>query len=677
MPNDDQSQKPGRWVAFKQAALYKYFSVDYRSLALFRVMLSLVLLWDLRLRWDVLAELYSNSGMTYNHTQLWAPHSPYDFSLLFTASTTSVAGGMMVICLLVYLSLLFGFKTRIAHVLALLCHVSLNTRAAWLENGGDMTVNILLLWTMFMPLGARFSLDSLFASFKAVKESASGLNERTPLFKESYTTLGQPRYYSWAIFCIMLQLCVIYIFNTIHKTGETWMQGTSVHYVLHQDALATYAAVWVREHVPFKILWFLSWFTLVIEAAATLLILTPVYTKWARRLAIVLLAGLHLNFALFLELRVFGYIMLCFHPFLLDGSEFDAWVKWRQKKLPIVRVFYDGDCGICYLAARTLARLDLYGRLELFPNSREEMLPPSSEAGANYAALAEESLLAWIPGTTEVKSYADAFALLSSVLPFGFFLSLPFKLPGSKQLFNFAYSKLAPNRAEASAFIGNAACGIREQGGPTTLIQALSPARLNLRQRGAQLVQFYTILVTLAFTGEILNANGAVHKAFKGHEIPALHHFFVDGVRTYQHWRMFAPSAPTEDFYLLIEAKTKDGRIIDPFNMRTSRVAPIQFDYIPFRLNQNALLTHVSMLLPYRNQYWDAFAAWIFAYHERTGKAEDQIVSFKAFRVTDVSPPPGETIPTKVKKVFTYSRTNPELKNAPKEGAPVVKAVKQ
>ncbi|HKU43669.1 MAG TPA: hypothetical protein VJR89_36170, partial [Polyangiales bacterium] len=48
--------------------------------------------------------------------------------------------------------------------------------------------------------------------------------------------------------------------------------------------------------------------------------------------------------------------------------------------------------------------------------------------------------------------------------------------------------------------------------------------------------------------------------------------------------------------------------------------------------------------------YTTAFQEWILRYHERTGRPEDRILSFKAYKLSDRSPPLGQTKPTHFKR---------------------------
>ena len=141
--------------------------MDARSAALGRIAVSIVLLIDLLRRIPVLHLFYANDGLLPNHTLLWRPPTQWMFSSFFMASLPGEAALGFVICGLVYLALLVGWRTRLMRLLALICVLSLHGRVTLVENGGDWTLGELMLWSSFLPLGRRFSIDALRASLTA------------------------------------------------------------------------------------------------------------------------------------------------------------------------------------------------------------------------------------------------------------------------------------------------------------------------------------------------------------------------------------------------------------------------------------------------------------------------------------------------------------------------------
>jgi hypothetical protein len=292
-----------------------YLTVDPRSLGLFRVGFGLVLLSDLVRRWVGLEFWYANSGLLPNHTLLWRPPAERMFSLFFTISSVREAQLGFVVCGVVYVMFLFGYRTRWAQLLALVARVSLNSRLAVLENGGDMVMDLLCLLTLPLPLGLRFSLDAVATAQHEAR--ASGAGARLPDWARRPVV-------SVAVLGLLLQFSAIYFFNAASKNGLAWRDGSAVHYALHQDKLVTWLGVWMREHLPGPALHALTRATLATEWLGCLLLITPVFVKQARLVAVCLMPLLHLGFALGLNLGGFSPAMMSFFPLLLCAEHWQT-----------------------------------------------------------------------------------------------------------------------------------------------------------------------------------------------------------------------------------------------------------------------------------------------------------------------------------------------------------------
>jgi len=296
-----------------------YLTVDRRSLGAFRIGFGLVLLSDLLRRWAELRFWYTNSGLLPNHTLLWRPPATHSFSLFFTLSSLLEAELGFALCAVGYVMFLLGYRTRWAQVLTLLARVSLNSRLAVLENGGDMVMDLLCLLTLVLPLGARFSLDALGAPLRE--------DDHTPnaaLASERRRDAALRPVESVAVLGLLLQFATIYYFNAAAKTGAAWRDGSAVHYALHQDKLVTWFGVWMREHLPVSALHALTWSTLTTEWLGFVLIVSPVFVRQARLLAVCLMPALHLGFALGLNLGSFSPAMISFFPLLLTTEHWDG-----------------------------------------------------------------------------------------------------------------------------------------------------------------------------------------------------------------------------------------------------------------------------------------------------------------------------------------------------------------
>ena len=146
---------------FVQHFVSTYLTADARSLAAGRIALAAVLLLDLVKRWVQLGSWYTNEGLVPNHTLLWRPSFAHVFSFFYMASYTHEAVLGFVVCALAYTALLVGLYTRAAQVLSMVCVMSLHGRLLLFDNGGDVVLGLLAIWTAFLPTGRRFSVDAV------------------------------------------------------------------------------------------------------------------------------------------------------------------------------------------------------------------------------------------------------------------------------------------------------------------------------------------------------------------------------------------------------------------------------------------------------------------------------------------------------------------------------------
>jgi hypothetical protein len=286
-----------------------YLTLDDRSLAAGRIGLALVLLFDLVRRVPGIATWYSNDGLLPNHMLLWQPTYDHALSLFYVASYRYEVAIGFGLCAVAYLMLLLGWRTRLAQILSLVAVLSLHARVLFLQNGGDVVLSEICLWTSFLPTGRRCSLDALR---RARAGGADGAG--------ASVGPSDHRVQSIACLAILLQLAAIYFFNWIQKSGQTWADGSAVHYALQADGQVTRLGVWLRPHLTLEVSRLLTESTKLVEAMAWVLILVPFATSAARLSVIVLLVGLHAGFSLCLNLGIFTPAMIACLPNLIPAA---------------------------------------------------------------------------------------------------------------------------------------------------------------------------------------------------------------------------------------------------------------------------------------------------------------------------------------------------------------------
>jgi len=385
-----------------------YFSIAPQTLALVRIALSSLLLVDLARRAQVLSVFYTNAGLYPNHRLLWSPPREYALSFLFALSSELEVSAAFGVIALIYLALLVGWHTRWMQVLSWLSFVSLTVRVDPLAHGADFVLSALLLWTAFLPLGRRFSLDALLASLREPEEQSCSELEVRAAARDDSPVL------SWAVLAATLQLSVIYYFNAIHKSGWTWRTGSAVHYLVHQERVVTQLGLFLREHAPIPVFRAMSYGTLLVEGVLPLLILSPWGRPWTRRYAIALIFGLHTSIALLANVGMLSPVMMTFSLLLVDARLWQS-LRERAQRRQRLQAHVDESCGLSWQLARLLKRLDTYGRLQLHALSE---LAPDTRARTAGAS--------WIVCTdTAAVVREGSFSACVTALPCGWLLRWP------------------------------------------------------------------------------------------------------------------------------------------------------------------------------------------------------------------------------------------------------------
>ncbi len=398
-----------------------YLASDRRTLGLTRILLGFFLVFDLFRRTPDWWKMFSNDGVLPTHVNLWRPQSN-GWSLFNAFSTRPELWALWAFGLAVFFCLMIGFKTKVMQILAAIYVASMNGRVLLIENGGYVVHNLLLLWTAFLPLGDRFSVDALLASLKARREStAAELNDRT-----TDTAAWRVRpHVSFAALVIVLQLSAIYAFNVIHKTGPAWHDGTGVHYVLWVDRMVNPIIGVTREHIPPWVIIILTKSVMGMEAGLPLALLSPLARTWARRVALLFITLLHVGFGSTFVLGPFAWALTVFSVLLISRDDWELMLRTmrRTHRARILR-FAPAD-PVALLQCRLLKRMDKWQLLRFEADSLARGLevtvpalgdqPESRKAGA--AALYHA--LRALPG-------GPIFAWLAPVVAAGFRLALAF-----------------------------------------------------------------------------------------------------------------------------------------------------------------------------------------------------------------------------------------------------------
>ncbi len=294
------------------------FTIDLRSLALFRMGLALCILADVCTRCGDLLAHYTDRGIYPRaiHFQL-AEDASSLWSIHTTNGTTLFIALLFLLQILAACFLLLGWRSRWATFACWLLACSLRYRNPYVCNGGDVILVILLFWSLFLPLGARYSLDA-------------ARNRTHPLPQ----SLCSP-----ATAALLLQVCLIYWVSALTKFDPSWRtEGTALQDALFLESFHTPLSPLVAE-LPGAWLRFFTISTLYLEEAGPVLALLPFFRGWLRAgMAVTFMAFHLLGIAAILNIGLFPLICavawLPFLPACIWRGRRSRTVLWEQPRPP-------------------------------------------------------------------------------------------------------------------------------------------------------------------------------------------------------------------------------------------------------------------------------------------------------------------------------------------------------
>ena len=313
--------------------LNKNYSLDSRSLALFRVYVAVILLVNyLFTRLPFFDLFHSEKGLL--------PIKDLMNSDRFSAQTTSLnflySGdgfqiflfGLAIVCAVF---LLIGYRTKWALFGSWILLASIHAKNPLIINSGDTLLVLLLFWSILLPLNSHFSVDK-------------ALDEKTiKPFKE----------FSIATFCLIGQMLLLYMFSGLSKTGTAWTDGSAVYYSLMLDNFRTQWGDILLQYP--EVMRYLTHLTHYFFETALPWVFVFLAWWWPVRILLVLLMiGFHFSLNLFLELGLFAWIAISGWLVILPSefwNKLNKLLPGAQRKLS---VYYDEDCFFCRKGVRLI-----------------------------------------------------------------------------------------------------------------------------------------------------------------------------------------------------------------------------------------------------------------------------------------------------------------------------------
>lgn len=244
-----------------------WLALDLRSLALFRILLASLVILDVVTRLGDVGAFYTDGGVLPRAAALAWPHlgAARWLCAFMGSGSAPFQVAVMLLIVLSACTLLIGRQTRLmtAVVWILLC--SMHLRDILVCDRGSKYLELMLFWSMFLPLGACWSWD---ARHQARPRSQD----------QSYRSL--------ATVALVAQFAMIYFFAALLKSGPAWISRfDAVYWSLRSALFATPLSLWL-SHFPALCKAFTP-LVLAFEFGIPLLLFWP----WAHRLTRTLVVG--------------------------------------------------------------------------------------------------------------------------------------------------------------------------------------------------------------------------------------------------------------------------------------------------------------------------------------------------------------------------------------------------
>lgn len=360
----------------------RWWELDLRSLALFRVLLGLFVLLTLASFWGDTSAFFTDAGVLPRVDLVESPYA--NLWLCFHMGSGTWLSQAFLNALLGFFAvgLMAGWRTPWMVAGCWILLNSLQVRNPFVGDRGDLQLSLMLFWAFFLPLGAAWSADAKAG--------------RTPWGKER----------GLAAAALVTQFGLIYLFAAYYKNGPFWLtRGDGLEHSLISPLFATDFSLWLAESAH-GYLRLGNYSVIAGELFVAMLLLCPWTVGTVRPIAVALLLLFHLGVAALFQLGLFPWIGALL-PLALLPKEF--WEGWGRR----LAAFGDRRFGEVRLVEPPLAwekgrTVFLLGCLLLAVSSNFLGTP----AGRSWGAPG------WISGVSDGLRLSQHWDLFSPIPPY-------------------------------------------------------------------------------------------------------------------------------------------------------------------------------------------------------------------------------------------------------------------
>ena len=291
---------------------WRVFGCDVRSLAIFRIALSCLVFY-------VAVDLFQHAEGFYSELgfldgTMAKQVSPDSFSLNYLSDTVVFQKTIFITLAAVAVLLGIGWFSRVAAFVCWILVVSVHVRNPLVLYSADTLLRVLLFWSMFIPLGRTWSVDSWLGRRKRVG-SKDGIGSADVI-----CSVGTA--------CLILQICIMYWTSGFAKLSETWFDGTAMQYVLRLDAYSRPFGQWILNYP--MLVEGITRVTPVVELMVPLLLFLPFWTERIRLGVVAFFLCFHVGIDLSLDVGKFGVVsVIAWLPFVpsIFWNHFGRWER--------------------------------------------------------------------------------------------------------------------------------------------------------------------------------------------------------------------------------------------------------------------------------------------------------------------------------------------------------------
>ncbi len=251
-----------------------------------RIGITLTLLLDLMLRLGDLEAHYTDTGVLPLEALFRYGWNQSYVSFYTITSSLPILAGLFFINIICVMCLLVGYRTRLFSVVCWIFLLSLQNRNPIILQAGDDLLRMILFWSIFLPWGYFYSVDSLLTS----------------------ATYHKPtQYKSLAGFAYILQVFSVYFFTALLKSSPEWTsEFTALYYAFSLDQILLPIGQMIYPYET--LLKILTAVTYYLEWLFPFVLFLPFYNQFFRTLFFLVFTGFHLGIFLTMSVGLFPLI---------------------------------------------------------------------------------------------------------------------------------------------------------------------------------------------------------------------------------------------------------------------------------------------------------------------------------------------------------------------------------